>query len=243
MSKGALFEGLRYSTVLLDLDHTLLDSNQSERLAFAKALGASGISDPDRHLETYQSINRRLWAGVEAGELLPDDVKVRRFSELVPLLGLSSSQSVDPVELAEQYAHGLGSEGDLFPGALEVVSALAEHCTLGLLTNGLSAVQRARVDRLGLEPYVDAVVISAEVGLAKPDPAIFELILEQLGQPDKESVLMVGDSLSSDIEGGHRAGIATCWYEPTGAGTAPEPGPTHRIASLDELLGVVTSSS
>lgn len=240
MSKGEPARSLRYSTVLLDLDHTLLDSNASERLAFASTLRSVGISDPDRHLPAYQSINRQLWARVEAGELSPDDVKVRRFDELVPLLGMGSDQPVDPADLAERYAYGLGAEGDLFPDGLKVVRTLAAHCTLGLLTNGLSAVQRARIDRLGLQPFFDAIVISAEVGMAKPDPAIFELILGQLGSPDKRSVLMVGDSLSSDILGGHRAGIDTCWYDPGQKGTTDEPGPTHRIERLDDLVGLVS---
>lgn len=233
----------RYTTVLLDLDHTLLDSDQSERLAFRRTLLSAGVDDPEGHLETYQLINRRLWAEVEAGTRTPDEVKVQRFIELAAELQTSGFESLgEPASLAETYALGLGEEGDLYPGALEVVVALAKHHRLGLVTNGLSAVQRTRIGRLGLLPYFDAVVISAEVGTAKPEPDIFDIVFDQLGSPDRASTLMVGDSLSSDIRGGANYGIDTCWYNPGGKVATGSLTPTHEVRNLAEVLTVADGS-
>nr|MDJ0498493.1 HAD-IA family hydrolase [Acidimicrobiia bacterium] len=99
-------------------------------------------------------------------------------------------------------------------------------------------VVRARIARLGLEPLFDAIVISGEVGVSKPDAAIFELALVALGQPEKPTALMVGDSLSSDITGANNFGIAACWYNPARKTRPNGVNIDHEIASLDELPAV-----
>ena len=110
---------------------------------------------------------------------------------------------------------------------------------MALVTNGLSEVQRARVDRLGIGEYFDAIVISAEVGVAKPGTEIFDIVFEALNFPSKESAVMVGDSLSSDMQGGTNYGIATCWYNPNGQSVQRADQLAHEIEDLTELLGVV----
>lgn len=224
-----------YETVLFDLDHTLLDSDASEAAAFAQTLAAYGVHDPDGHFPTYNRINKALWAQVETGELTPDQVKTARFERFATAIDLEA----DPIEMAERFAAGLGANGPLYPGAREMLDALAPVTRLALVTNGLSGVQRTRISRLDLERYFDAIVISAEVGAAKPGAAIFDLVFEQLDHPPKQGALMVGDSLSSDIRGGADYGIATCWYNPHRK--SPEPAPTvdHEIAHLHGLPPIV----
>jgi YjjG family noncanonical pyrimidine nucleotidase len=223
-----------YTTLLFDLDHTLLDSDSSEDLAFEAALRAAGVEHPARHRADYDRINRALWAAVEEGSITPDHVRTARFEQLLATAGLD----IDPVGLADEFVAGLGRFGELYPGARDVLAALTERASLALVTNGLSEVQRTRIARLDLERYFDAVVISAEVGVAKPAPGIFDLAFAELGQPARASTLMVGDSLTSDVRGGAAYGIATCWYNPhrRSAGTADRID--HEIAQLDELLDV-----
>jgi YjjG family noncanonical pyrimidine nucleotidase len=221
-----------YTTLLFDLDHTLLDSDTSEDLAFEAALRGAGVEDPARHRADYDRINRAMWAAVEEGTLTPNHVRTARFEQLLAATGLD----VDPAVLAEEFVAGLGRYGDLYPSAREVLDALAERASLALVTNGLSEVQRTRIGRLDLGQYFDAVVISAEVGVAKPAPGIFDLAFAALGEPVKETTLMVGDSLTSDIRGGVDYGIATCWYNPHGR-SAGGAGPIdHEISHLDQLL-------
>ena len=141
--------------------------------------------------------------------------------------------------MADAFVWGLGAHGHLYDGAAEVLAALASRASLGLVTNGLSDVQRSRLSRLGIADYFDAIVVSSEVGATKPRPAIFDAAFEQLGHPDKGSTVMVGDSLTSDIAGGTRYGIDTCWYNPHGKPLAPDSAPTHQIGALSELLDLV----
>jgi len=225
-----------YTALLLDLDHTLLDSDASEALAFEHALAGAGVADPGRYLPTYDAINRALWARVERAEIAAVEVRTARFAQLIATTGIDAS----PEALADAYAGGLGAYGELYPGALAALDALAAEpgVSLALVTNGLSEVQRARIDRLGLGRYFRTIAISSELGTAKPAAAIFEIALAGLGGPARSSALMIGDSLTSDIQGGRNAGIATCWYNPHrrsgGDGLVD-----HEIAALDALPALV----
>ena len=107
-----------------------------------------------------------------------------------------------------------------------------------LLSNGIGEVARAKITRLDLDRYFDAIVVSGEVGVAKPHGAIFDIVFERLGHPDKATTLMIGDSLTSDIRGGIDYGIDTCWYAP-GASADASSGATYRVARLDEIPAVV----
>jgi 2-haloacid dehalogenase len=226
---------LRYRALLLDLDHTLFDSDACEARAFDHALADAGVADPARHRPAYQAINRALWDRVERGELTAGELRARRFAELVAATGIAAA----PDALADAFAAGMGAFGELYPGVREVLDALAglPGVALALVTNGLSEVQRARIARLGLAGYFEVIAISSELGVAKPAPAIFAHVLTALGAARADAVV-VGDSLSSDIQGGRNAGIATCWYNPAGR-AGGEGLVDHEIARLDELLALV----
>jgi 2-haloacid dehalogenase len=226
---------MRFSTLLFDLDHTLLDSDTSETEAFAQLLGEFGVDDPAAHFSTYREINLALWAAVESGEMGPDEVHPLRFERFAAAIDLEA----DPQLMAKRYADGMGAHGELYPGAREVLEQLAEVATLALVTNGLSEIQRARIERLEIEDYFEAIVISAEVGTAKPHTDIFDLVFEGLGHPDKQGALMIGDSLSSDIRGGTNYGIATCWYNPHGKLAGADDSVDHEISALGELLPLI----
>ncbi len=226
-----------YATLLLDLDHTLFDSDASEALAFAQALATVGVDQPARYFPTYDAINRGLWAAVERGELPTAAIKLVRWERLVAATELDA----DPQVLAEAFLIGMGQHGELYPGARDVLATLAARAdlALGLVTNGLAEVQRARIARLELDAYFDAVVVSSEVGVAKPAPAIFDVAFAQLDDPPRASAVMVGDSLTSDLRGGRAAGIATCWFNPHGKPAADRALIDHEIAALTELLALV----
>lgn len=226
-----------YDTILFDLDHTLLDSHESERHAYAHTASRAGLDDPQRHFATYVEINQAMWREVESGTLQPTDVRHRRFESFVERLDLDA----DPAAMAEDFVWGLGSFGELYPGARTLLATLAGRASLGLVTNGLSEVQRSRLSRLGIGDYFDSIVISGEVGVTKPRPDIFDIAFEQLGSPAKESAVMIGDSLSSDIAGGHGYGIATCWYNPSGNRSEHPVAPTHVVQSLDAIPRLLAS--
>ena len=229
----------KYRLVLLDLDHTLLDSDASEALAFEQTMSIAGVADPSQHFGTYDQINRALWAAVERGEVSPSHVRLARFEQFAAATGLD----LDPAAMADSFVTGLGMHGDLYPGARDALAALADRVSLALVTNGLSEVQRTRLERLDLAGFFDAVIISSEVGVSKPAPGIFDIAFQHLGSDDRTSALMVGDSLSSDIRGGLNAGIATCWYNPHGHQPGDHDRFDHQIESIDELPTIVFGSA
>lgn len=226
---------MRYSTLLFDLDHTLLDSFASEQAAFRAAMVVAGVDDPHKYFTGYEEINHALWAAVERGEMHVDDVRVTRFERFTEHFGFDS----DPEEMADAFVEGLGSNGELFPGVLDVLDALRTKTTMVLVTNGIAQVQRMRVERLNLERYFSPIAISGELDVAKPDPAIYEWVAEQLGGIDKETTLMIGDSTSSDMQGGENFGIANAWYNPFHKPRPDKPRITHEFHVLDELLDIV----
>ena len=224
----------RYSTILFDLDDTLLDSVESARLAFDETLGSIGISDADAYRPLFGGIKIDLWGKVETHELTPNEVKTLRFEQLVERGGLDA----DPLALADLYGRGLGRYGPLYPGTHEMLRAVSDVATLAIITNGIGEIQRSRLAHHDLEQYFDDVVISGEVGHSKPGSAIFDLAFERLRNPAKDQVLMVGDSLSSDMPGAERYGIDSIWFNPNGR----DPGDvqvTYRISSLMEIPPIV----
>ncbi|MDH3247395.1 MAG: YjjG family noncanonical pyrimidine nucleotidase [Acidimicrobiia bacterium] len=225
-----------YSTVLFDLDHTLLDSDESEAAAFAHTMRFAGVADHEPLFDAYRRINLAMWAQVEAGTLMADDVRTKRFEAFNELSGIEA----DPGAMGEVFVEGLGSFGQLYPGAIEMLEAVGAIAVLGLVTNGISDVQRARVARLGIERFFDAIVISSEVATSKPGGAIFDIAFERLGRPARSATVMVGDSLTSDMAGGHRYGIATCWYNPRGEHPAVDFELDHVVAELGDVVDVVT---
>jgi 2-haloacid dehalogenase len=224
-----------YQTVLFDLDHTLLDSDTSMSLAYEHTMRAFGVAEPWAHHGVFERINASLWAAVERQEIGPEVVRTRRFERLAAELDLDA----DAQAMGDRFVSELGARGELYPGVREVLDALRPRATMALVTNGIGEVQRTRIARLGLEPYLDAVVISGEVGTAKPGSAIFDLVFDLLGGPDRATTVMVGDSLSSDMRGGRDYGIATAWYNPDGRSPVDDGSVTHVLHHLTDLLDLV----
>lgn len=229
-----------YTTVLLDLDLTLFDFRASEQLAFADCLHLIGLPNADvmqdEHFARYKVINHQMWAQVEAGILTPDQAGRKRFEHFLDELGVDT---VDPVALSDTFQHGLGAHGELYDDAAALLDALRPHAPVAMVTNGISGVQRAKIERLGLDQWFDCIVISDEVGVSKPDPAIFDLVFAEIGEDRRARSVMVGDSLSSDIAGAQNAGIDSCWYNPARLQSPSRPTITHQIHALNDLLRLV----
>ncbi len=206
-----------FPLVLFDLDHTLFDFEGSKKIAFHEVLKAEGVEDPEMHLDTFKQIEQPLWAGLERGELTLESLNGCRFEGLVEAAKLDT----DPATMAASYLAWLGKSGGLFPGARELLDDLVDHCTLALVSNGYGEVQHARMSNFDLAHYFDAIIVSSEVGVAKPHRDFFDHAFAALGNPDPRTALVVGDSLTSDIAGANNYGLSCCWYNPHEA-TAPD---------------------
>ena len=224
---------MRYSTLLFDLDHTLFDFDTSEVHAFAAALAVVGIDDGTIHFPTYQRLNSALWAAAERGEIRSTQIRNLRFEQLAAELGIDADPATVEA-MADAFVHGLGAHGDLYPGVDDLLDRLTD-VPIAIVSNGLGEVVHARLDRLGLAERFDAVVVSSEVGVSKPHAGIFDAAFAALGDPPKDTTVMIGDSLTSDIAGGAGYGIATVWLNRHGAAAGPHDSFTHEIRDLAEL--------
>ena len=224
----------RYPVVLFDLDHTLLDSDASSQAAFDSTMSSIGVEPTAEVFAIYDRLNQALWRRVEAGGISPNDVKTRRFEQLVEELGVDG----DPVAMGATFVQGLTDAGGLYPGALDLLNSLRGPCRMAVVTNGIGPVQRGRLARLGLTRYFEVVSVSGELAMSKPAPAIFEHTLAQLGVADRSTVVMVGDSLASDISGGVASGIDTIWFNRHGEHPAVESA-TYEVAALSDIAELV----
>jgi 2-haloacid dehalogenase len=140
--------------------------------------------------------------------------------------------------MGDRYLNFLPETVHLVPAAEDVCRKLSASTPLGIVTNGIVHVQKQRLSKSGLEPYFKFMVISDEVGVAKPDRRIFDFALNRAGQPVPENVLMVGDRLPADILGAQRAGIKTCWFNPSRFPNETEIAPDFEIHKLEDVLRI-----
>lgn len=230
-----------YSVVLFDADGTIMDFERSEESALERAFEEVGLEyNAEDHLSAYKTFNAQIWREFEEGLISSDRLGRERFVRYIGALDLP----VDPVQLSEAYIRFLGEGQFRIPGADELILALSGRCRMSVVTNGLSNVQNSRFARSGISGYFDAIVISEEVGARKPQREIFDVAMRSYPTVPASEVLMVGDSLSSDIAGGIAYSIDTCWYNPAGVppgeGALPDgAAPRFTIRRLDELLPIV----
>lgn len=224
---------MNYSLILLDADDTLFDYDRAERFALETALTHFGHTGKfDEVLETYRHINGRLWKDLENGTISKNELRTERFSRLFAAHDLN----YDVHDFSDRYLGLLAQGSFLITGAEELCARLSVNHTLVVVTNGIRDVQLPRIQGSPLHPYIQDIVVSEEVGVNKPDPRIFEHALRKAGHDDKKSVLMVGDSLTSDIRGGNNFGIDTCWFNPGNVINTGDIVPTHQIGALSELV-------
>ena len=224
-----------YHVVLFDADDTLFDLQKAERHALARAMQALALDYQEHHAAVYAGINRGLWAEREAHRITAEELKVERFRRFLGVLGADTS----PERFSDTYLDHLAEASFLVAEAKELIEGLSARYRLALVTNGLARVQRPRLAASGLGTFFEAVVISEEVNAAKPDPRIFGHALQCLAHADVSSVLMVGDSLSSDVRGGFDSGIDTCWFNPSGRPNDGPVRPTFEVARLSALMGIL----
>ena len=222
-------------TIFFDLDDTLLDFTRAEREALTRAFRRFDVDPTPAVLDRYHELNRQQWELLEEGKLTRPQVLLRRFDLLFAELGLDRSSR----QVCDAYENLLAQGHWFVPGALELLETLSPRYGLYLASNGAAAVQRSRLESAGILPYFKGVFISEEVGFDKPSPAFFRAVFAAIPGFSRETALMVGDSLTSDIRGGRNAGIRTCWFDPHGAAPRPDVVPDFRITALDQLPGLL----
>lgn len=223
---------MRYRAVFFDADDTLFDYPSAERASLLACHWQFAVpGDEEEFVAAYRRHNHDVWRAFERGEMDQATLRVERFRRLAGELGLAAL----PLErISAFYLEELSSQAQLLSGALELVQELAGSFPLGLITNGIASVQRRRFAASPILAHFKAVVISEEVGIAKPDPRIFAPALEAIGVSAGD-VLFVGDSVTSDMAAARNAGMDFCWLNPRGAAVPEGYAPAYIIASLAEF--------
>lgn len=233
---------MKYDVIFIDVDNTILDFNQAEVYALRKTCEKVGYPYSEMVHKMYDETNHKLWEMLEMGKIDLDTLKQRRFMELVEAFEIDYS----PLEMSRLYMGYLGEATYEIEGAYEVCESLSQKCQLIVVTNGITHVQRSRFASSRLANFISEFIISEEVGYSKPHPEIFEVAMRHARVKDKNKVLMIGDSLTSDMAGGQAAGIDTCFYNPKGLsakGNSEEVQRrcTYEIRDLREVLEIVKS--
>lgn len=216
---------MKWDWIFFDADETLFTFDsftglQRMFLDYSVTFTAEDFQD-------YQAVNKPLWVDYQNGAIT--SLQLQRF------VGWGEQLNVPPEELNDAFMNAMAEICAPLPGAVSLVNALHGKVKMGIITNGFTSLQQIRLERTGLRDRFDLLVISEEVGVAKPDPRIFDYALEQAGSPDRSRVLMVGDTAESDILGGINAGLSTCWLNAHHREQPAGIEPTWTVASLSEL--------
>lgn len=233
---------MQYNVIFMDVDNTILDFDQAEIYALQKTCERVGYPYSEAVHKMYDENNHRLWELLELGKIDLETLKEKRFVQLVEALKINFS----PIKMSKMYMDYLGEATYEIEGAYEICKILSQNCKLIVVTNGITHVQRSRFASSRLASFISEFIISEEVGYSKPHPEIFEAAMKKAGLTDKSKVLMLGDSLTSDMTGGQTAGIDTCFYNPRGSVAKGELAEvqkrcTYEIKDLREVLELVKS--
>ena len=201
-----------YKYLLWDIDGTVLDFLASEAYAIRALFKKYNIGEcDDEKLRMYSEINVKYWQKLERGEMTKPEILVGRFREFFGAIGVDAS-------IAESfnldYQVTLGDHIEFVGDAEKILLSQKGRFTLAAVTNGTKVAQEKKLRLSGLDKVFDAIFISENVGAEKPSKEFFDYVFKKLGITDKSEVLIIGDSLTSDMKGGFVAGIDTCWFNP-----------------------------
>lgn len=223
---------MKYDVILLDADETLFDYRRAAREALAGTCAAFGVPFNEEVHARYHAINDALWRLYEQGGTTQEALRVGRFERLAAALGAS----FDPANFNAAYTAALGEGAYLREGALELCQALFGKRPLYIATNGLVATQKRRLEKSPLRPLISDMFISEEIGFQKPRKEYFDAVLAAVGNPAPSRVILLGDSLTSDMAGGRNAGVATCWLAPEDA--VDTVGCDYRVSVLPDFIPI-----
>ena len=222
----------KYQFLLFDADNTLLDFDENEKVSLQKAFARFDIPFNARILALYHDINIMYWDMLARNEIGRDELLTKRFDTLFERIGVKA----DSRAVENCYRGNLDSGFQLVPGAIEICRGLRNSgYKIYIITNGVSSTQHARLSGSGLEPLMDGVFISDDIGCNKPARQFFEYVQAHIDGFEPDRTLVIGDGLESDIRGGKNYGLDTCWIDIYGTGDSRGLEPTYTIGSISEL--------
>jgi 2-haloacid dehalogenase len=224
----------KYTTLYFDLDNTILDFTASEHTAICKLLKMHNLPASDDIVSRYSAINQTWWERFEKGEIKKQEIYAGRFREFLAFYGFEGN----PQKMADDYFELLSFGFDAMDGAEKALQYVKEQgYTVCITTNGMSRTQYRRIDGCGLKQYFDYIFVSEDAGHQKPEVEYFEYVMSRTPEKDKSKILVIGDSLSSDILGGINFGVDSCWLNPNGKVGVHTP--TYEITQIMQICDIL----
>ena len=199
---------MKYRAILIDIDDTLFDFRTSSYAALVQTFSVMGLPFGESDMCVYEGFNNRMWQAYERGEIEKKDIYVTRFRDYFAFAGLDG----DPVFANDYYLKRLAEGKAFMPNAEALLQALHGKYKVFIVTNGDTVTQLKRIEASGFSKYFDGVFISEQMGSKKPEKAFFDQVFASVGEEYRDCCLLLGDSLTSDMQGGRNAGIPTCFY-------------------------------
>ena len=225
------------TTLLWDIDGTLLDFGKAEEYGIRKCFEIFKLGEcTDEMLARYSKINRKYWEMLERNELTKQQVLSGRFEEFFQTEGIDFDR-IDDFNVEYQYR--LGDKIFFCDNALETVQGLKGKVKQYAVTNGTILAQSRKLSQSGLDKVFDDVFISDEIGHEKPSVNFFSAVQDKVGRFSSDSVMIIGDSLTSDIRGGNNAGILCCWYNPLGLENKDGCKIDYEIKDIAEVIDII----
>lgn len=225
-----------YDWILFDADDTLFDFDIYAGLVRMFSKDYSIDFTPEDY-QTFQTLNKSLWVAYQNGDINAQELQNQRFDQWAKHLNTSAQT------LNTAFLDSMAEICTPLEGAIELLQTLQGKTKLGIITNGFTQMQEVRLERTGLKDHFEVLVISEEVGYAKPHPLIFDHAFELMGNPARDRVLMVGDNPDSDIRGGINAGVDTCWINSGDKVLPSDLHPHYVVSSLRELHDILIHQS
>lgn len=243
----------KFTTIFWDVDGTLLDFLYSQRYAITKCFCSAGREITEEQIARYSQINDAFWRRLELGEVTKAQLLPGRFTALFDECGIAydvdaeahagagASGRISVKAFLREYQEALGSVFSYLNDSLTVCRTLKERAKVKqyVVTNGVSQTQRNKLKLSGFDEIMEDFFVSEEIGAPKPQKLFFDHCLSRVEERDRTKILLVGDSLTSDIKGGVQAGIATCWYRPEGKRNDTPYQADYEISDLHELYDVL----
>ena len=225
---------MQYDTLLFDIDNTLLDFEADESQALKRLFDFVGIKLTDELHQKYSNYNKSLWQKLERNEITRDELLATRFNVFFKV---NFNRDVTDLNLNDRYINYLSDGHDLMPHATELLQFLKQSpaIRLEIATNGVPQTQYKRLKEAEIMNYFDQIFVSQEMGINKPNIGFYNYIENHLENFNAHRTLMIGDSLTSDIQGGNNASIDTVWFNPQHLENSSSAQPTYEI---DDLLQI-----
>ena len=227
-------------TLLWDIDGTLLDFGKAEEYGIRKCFEIFELGEcTDEMLVRYSKINRKYWEMLERNELTKPEVLRGRFVEFFQTEGIHFDK-IDEFNLEYQYR--LGDKVFFCDNGLETVTALKGKIRQYAVTNGTFVAQSRKLEQSGLINIFDDVFISDKIGFEKPNIEFFNAVQQKIGNFNRDEVMIIGDSLSSDMRGGNNADILCCWYNPHNLENKNNVKIDFEITDISEIFKILNNN-